>query len=84
MSTGTFPLCSNVISSPALFAGLEWSAPGYIERVWNLAALSGVFVLHLPLEELLFALTFGFYWSSVYEHVTWRTPGSRHREFPPM
>jgi hypothetical protein len=62
-----------------LLAGLEWTAPGYIERVWNLDALSGIFVLHLPLEELLFALTFGFYWSSVYEHVTWRTVGSRVR-----
>lgn len=55
-------------------AGLEWSAPGYIERVWNLAALSGVLVLGLPLEELLFAFAFGLYWSGVYEHVTWRTP----------
>ena len=59
-----------------LLTGLEWSAPGYIERVWNLGALSGIFVLHWPLEELLFALTFGFYWSSVYEHATWRASDS--------
>jgi hypothetical protein len=52
--------------------GLEWSAPGYIERVWNLDALSGVLILAMPLEELLFAFTFGLYWSSVYEHFTWR------------
>jgi hypothetical protein len=56
-----------------LLTGLEWSAPGYIERTWNLTALSGVFVFDWPLEELLFALSFGFYWSGVYEHVTWRT-----------
>lgn len=62
-----------------LLAGLELTSPGYVERVWNTDALSGVFVLHLPLEELLFALTFGFYWSSVYEHVTWRTVTSRVR-----
>jgi hypothetical protein len=41
-----------------LFAGyyaafmllLEWSAPGYIERVWNLPVLSGVMVGGIPLE----------------------------------
>jgi len=56
-----------------LLMGLEWTAPGYIDRVWNLDVLSGVFVVGLPLEELLFALAFGFYWSGVYEHVKWRT-----------
>ncbi len=52
--------------------GLEWSAPGYIERVWNTATLSGLSIGFIPLEELLFALTFGVYWSGVYEHFTWR------------
>ncbi|MBI5798543.1 MAG: hypothetical protein HZB10_01255 [Candidatus Yonathbacteria bacterium] len=46
--------------------------PGYVEQVWNLAAISGVLVLGIPLEELLFALSFGFIWSSIYEHITWR------------
>jgi len=54
--------------------GLELSAPGYIERVWNLGALSDVAILHMPLEELLFALGFGMYWSGVYEHFTWTRP----------
>jgi len=53
-------------------AGLEWSAPGYIERVWNMDALSGISVFFMPLEELLFAISFGMYWSGVYEHITWR------------
>jgi len=52
--------------------GLEWTAPGYIERVWNLAALSGLSVASFPVEELLFAAAFGAYWAGVYEHVTWR------------
>ncbi len=60
-----------------LLAGLEWTAPGYIDRVWNLDALSGIFVVGLPLEELLFALAFGFYWSGVYEHFTWWTVAPR-------
>ncbi len=53
--------------------GLEWTAPGYIERVWNLAALSGLLVFGMPVEELLWAVAFGLYWSSVYEHFTWRS-----------
>lgn len=54
--------------------GLELTVPGYIERVWNLNALSGGRVAGLPLEELLFAAAFGAYWSGVYEHLTWRKP----------
>lgn len=57
--------------------GLEWTAPGYIARVWNLAALSGVLVFGMPLEELLWAVSFGMYWSGVYEHFTWRQLAAR-------
>lgn len=53
-------------------AGLELMAPGYIERVWNLDALSGLFVFAIPIEELLFASSFGYYWIGIYEHLTWR------------
>jgi hypothetical protein len=52
--------------------GVEYTAPGYIERVWNLPALSGLRIAGMPLEELLFAAAFGAYWSGVYEHVTWK------------
>ena len=61
--------------------GLEWSAPGYIARVWNLAALSGVRVLNMPLEELLWAVAFGLYWSGVYEHFNWRRPDVRRHSW---
>ena len=47
-------------------------SPGYVEKVWNLKAISGILILGIPLEELLFALSFGFIWSSIYEHVTWK------------
>lgn len=47
-------------------------SPGYVERVWNLGAISGILILGIPLEELLFALSFGFIWSSIYEHLTWK------------
>jgi hypothetical protein len=59
---------------------LEWSAPGYIARVWNLPALSGVIVAGIPLEELLFGFAFGMYWSGIFEHLTWQQlakPGTR-------
>lgn len=52
--------------------GVEWMAPGYIERVWNLGALSGLSVAGMPIEELLFATGFGAYWSGVYDHFAWR------------
>ena len=52
--------------------GLKWSAPGYIEQVWNLDALSGVIIYGLPLEELLFGFAFGLVWTGIYEHFTWK------------
>lgn len=45
--------------------------PGLVREAWNLSAISGVLLLGVPLEELLFAFTFGMLWSSVYEHVMW-------------
>lgn len=58
----------------ALFMlALKWSAPGYIAEVWNLPALAGGLVYGIPLEELMFGLAFGLYWTGVYEHVTWST-----------
>ncbi len=51
--------------------GLETIAPGYIESVWNLAALSGLVVWGIPAEELMFGFTFGMYWTGIYEHFTW-------------
>lgn len=53
-------------------AVLEIMAPGYIARVWNLPALSGVMVGAFPIEELLFGFGIGAYWSGVYEHLAWR------------
>lgn len=47
-------------------------SPNYVEQVWNLKAISGILIIGIPLEELLFALSFGFIWSSVYEHLTWK------------
>ena len=51
--------------------GLEPLSPGYVARIWNLENLSGISLLGFPIEEFLFALGFGMYWSSVYEHIYW-------------
>lgn len=58
-------------------AGLELISPGYIARVWNLEALTGLSIFGFPLEELLFAAAFGMYWAGVYEHFTWHRSGRR-------
>jgi len=44
--------------------------------VWNLGDLIAWRPAGLPLEELLFGFGFGMYWSSIYEHVTWRQRGA--------
>ena len=51
--------------------GMEITAPGYIDKVWNHEALTGIAFGFIPVEELLFAYTFGMYWAGVYEHFTW-------------
>ncbi len=53
------------------FLTLIATAPGYVENVWNLKAVSGVLIFGIPLEELLFATSFGFLWSSIREHFLW-------------
>lgn len=59
---------------------LKWSAPGYIEQVWNLGALTGINLFGIPLEELLFGSAFGMYWAGVYEHLLWRRSTSTDKE----
>lgn len=54
----------------AFFLGINLLLPTFINS-WNLSAISGVLVLGVPLEELMFAFTFGMMWSSIYEHVLW-------------
>ncbi len=45
--------------------------PYAVEEFWNLSAISGILILGIPIEEFIFAFTFGMLWSSVYEHVNW-------------
>ena len=60
------------------FLALEVSSPDYAQQVWNLPDISGILLLGIPLEELLFAFAFGMYWSGVYEHLMWQKIASPH------
>jgi hypothetical protein len=61
----------------AVFMGLlVVAAPGYIERVWNLPALSGLALGAVPLEEVAFGFGFGMYWAGIYEHFAWMRGGA--------
>ncbi len=54
------------------FLLLNAAFPDFVAKTWNLPALSGILIFGIPLEELLFAFTFGLYWSSIYEHAKWK------------
>jgi hypothetical protein len=43
-------------------------SPGFINS-WNLAVLSGIMIFNIPIEELVFAFSFGMISSGFYEHV---------------
>jgi hypothetical protein len=51
------------------FLSFNLAFPGAVYRIWNLPALSGILFFDVPLEELMFAFTFGLMWSSLYEHL---------------
>lgn len=54
--------------------------PRYLFHVWNLSALSGVVIAGVPLEELLFALSYGLMYSSVAEYFFARISAARDHE----
>lgn len=77
-------LCRPDLKKKVLYSGLIFLAiyfvfflsfniiyPWAVERFWNLSAISGILILRIPLEELLFAFTLGMIWGSIYEHVKW-------------
>ena len=49
------------------FLAFDVAYPGAVFRIWNLPAISGILIFNVPLEELMFAFTFGMMWSSAYE-----------------
>lgn len=70
-------LKKKILIGGALFLGLYFVFflffnlvyPYAVEEFWNLTAISGILILGIPIEELIFAFTFGMLWSGIYEHV---------------
>lgn len=56
---------------------MQWLAPGYTERVWQLHTLTGVFIAGIPVEEFLFAISFCLCCNGVYMLLLWHRYG-RH------
>lgn len=53
---------------------ISWRSPRRSfssRRCTSMDALTGATIGWMPLEDLLFAMGFGMYWSGVYEHFTW-------------
>ncbi len=46
--------------------------PNYVQLYWNLDNLTHILIFGIPIEELIFAFTFGMYWSGLYEHIYWK------------
>ncbi len=74
-------LIPSIKKGALLFSGLYfviflitfvWLFPSYVEMVWKLSSLTGILVVGVPLEEILFAVALGAMWGSIYEHLTWR------------
>lgn len=51
------------------FVAFNLVFPNFVDNTWNLKSISGIKILSVPLEELMFALTVGMFWSSLYEHI---------------
>jgi lycopene cyclase-like protein len=52
-----------------LFRCVLFLYPQFVQRFYNLANLLGIYVAGIPIEELMFAATFGALWSVAYEYV---------------
>jgi len=73
-------LISKMLISALLFTGiyylffltLIYIFPDFVDLVWNISDISGVVITGVPVEELMFAFTFGLLWSSIYEHYCWK------------
>ncbi|OGG57106.1 hypothetical protein A3D71_04530 [Candidatus Kaiserbacteria bacterium RIFCSPHIGHO2_02_FULL_55_20] len=51
------------------YGGFQVAFPGVFESQWNIADLSGVLIANVPLEEYLWAFTWGFLAGPAYEYV---------------
>lgn len=50
-----------------LFLALNYIFPNFVQN-WNLQNISGILIIGVPLEELLWALSLGLFWAPIYEY----------------
>ncbi len=48
---------------------IELLFSGWIAQTWNLDLLSGILLLKVPIEEVLFGFVFGLVWAPLYEEI---------------
>lgn len=73
-------LLKKMIWTGAIFAALYFASflivtmisPDFVKITWNFSSISGILILNVPLEELIWAFAFGAFWASLYEHIFWR------------
>ena len=53
------------------FSAMAASHPEFVSLYWNHANISGIQIVGIPVEELLFAFSLGGMWSAFYEHRHW-------------
>jgi lycopene cyclase-like protein len=63
-----------------LFLCLLFLDPEFVQRYYNIPNLLGIYILGVPIEELLFASTGGAIWTVAYEYVQ----GYRLAPAPPV
>lgn len=57
--------------------------PGFVSRFWNAKTILGVFIMGIPLEELLFSLAFGMTISVLYEYLLGYELKENHLQLEP-
>ena len=70
-------LRKHILFGGFLFAIIYWLSlflveifvPGWISSTWNMAQLSQITILRVPIEEIFFGLSFGFIWTPLFEEV---------------
>lgn len=51
-----------------IFLVFNYFFPNFIKDFYNLKNLTGIIILGVPVEELLYALSFGMFWAPIYEY----------------
>jgi len=69
-------LRKHIIYGGLLFAILYWVSLGasefispWILSTWNMSSLSGIMLLKVPIEEIIFGFAFGVLWTPLYEEI---------------